>query len=237
MPDVGRLTVDSAPPSESERMGRPLQEPLLGWRLWRLRPEGLRSWAARSCWRPGPNHATCLSNSPCPRSPGSGCRCGYWALFSVTRCVEHARIDPHEQLTVFGLIQGWGEVALHGEEGFRAADAAVVALFTDWVWGAGSKPGDARGWWWRLLHPGEALWSRSRTPPDPSREHLLTEVARTYAVPLLPLADALGSGFLAELGVDVGRREEVRRLLRRFAPAGDGPGHQGTGHHEAADVA
>lgn len=206
------------------------QEAFLGWRLWRLRPEGLRSWAARSYWTPGANHAACLSASPCPTSPGPACRCGFWALFSVTRCLEHARLDPREDMTVFGLVQGWGEVALHGEEGFRAADAAIVALFLDWIWGPDSSSGrEGRGWWWRLLHPGEALGSQSRTPPDPSRERLLAGVARSYAVPVLPLADALGSGLLAEVGVDTGGREEVRRLLGSSTPPGGGSSDQAPG--------
>lgn len=193
---------------------------MLGWRLWRLRPEGLRSWAAWCYWEPGANSAGCLSSNPCPRSPGSGCRCGFWALFSPTRCLEHARQDSGEQKTALGLVQAWGEVALHGEEGFRTGNAAVVALFTDWVWDIEIQPRSrVRSWWWRLLHAGDGASSR-RTPPDPDREQLLTTMARMYAVPLLPLAEALHSGFLGEVGVDAAHREEVRRLVERPAPSG-----------------
>lgn len=202
---------------------KPGREPLLGWRLWRLRPEGLRSWAATSYWMPGANSATCLATEPCPRSPGPACKCGYWALFSPAHCLEHARRDSREGMTVLGLVQAWGDVALHGEEGFRAAGAAVVALFTDWVWDAEAEPRSAAQRWWRQLvqafgagRPGQ------RTSPDPERGQLVMSTARRYGVPVLSLQDALGSGFLAEVGVDVKRREEVRRLVERLSTPGGG---------------
>lgn len=219
-------------------MGSPRQDPFLGWRVWRLRPEGLRSWAARCCWEPGINTAVCLSTNPCPRCPGSACRCGFWALFSLTHCLQHARVDLREQLTVVGLAQGWGEVSLHGEEGFRAAHAAVVALFTDWVWETGLEPAsEAEPWWRRLLRAGEGPSRRRRTPPDSDRDRLLTTLARVHAVPLLSLADALESGFLGEVGVDAGRREEVRHLLQRGRPARGRSTKQGPGHHGVSDAA
>lgn len=199
-----------------------------------MRPEGLRSWAARCYWEPGANSARCLSSNPCPRPPGNGCRCGFWALFSPSHSLAHARLDSGEQKTVLGLVQAWGEVAVHGEEGFRAANAAVVALFTDWVWDTETRPRSRAGsWWWRLFHTGDVPPSR-HTPPDPDRERLLATAARMYAVPVLPLAEALHSGFLGEVGVDAARREEVRHLLERTVPpgavsSGQGPDHRGVG--------
>lgn len=141
-------------------------------------------------------------------------------------------------MTVLGLVQAWGEVALHGEEGFRAANAAVVALFTDWVWDTETRPGSrARSWWWRLLHVGEGASSRRRTPPDPERDQLLSTVAKMHAVPALPLELALRSGFLAEVGVDADRREEVRRLVERRASSGGASSARGSGHHGVSDAA
>lgn len=219
-------------------MGSPRHEVFVGWRLWRLRPQGLHSWAATCYWNPGPNSAACLSTNPCPSPPGNGCRCGFWGLFSPMRCLEHARIDSRERLTVLGLVRGWGEVALHGEEGFRAANAAVVALFTDWIWDARAEPATPLGRWWRQVFPGGGgPFSRPCTPPDPNRQSLLADLATTYGVPLLPLQDALRSGFLGEVGVDVCRREELRCLLARQASSGGGSTHQGSGHHGVSDAA
>jgi hypothetical protein len=31
-------------------------------------------------------------------------------------------------------MRGWGEVAIHGSEGFRAERAVVACLFVDWPW-------------------------------------------------------------------------------------------------------
>lgn len=230
--------------SESEAMatwagaGNPGREPIVGWRLWRVRQEGLRSWAATSYWVPGANSATCLASDPCPRSPGSGCKCGFWALFSLSRCLEYARRDAREGMTVLGLVQAWGEVSLHGEEGFRSASAAVVALFTDWVWEADLQPRNrAHRWWRQLVHALGAGCPRPPTPPDPEREQLVAGAARRYGVPVLGLEDALCSGFLAEMGVSAKRREEVRRLLERRSASGGGSKDGGPEDHGVSDAA
>jgi hypothetical protein len=211
-------------------------EPMLGWRLWRLRPEGLESWAVNRCWQPGVNAAICLSSTPCRTSPGSACRCGFWALFSATHGLEYARHDRHERRTVLGLVRAWGEIAVHGEEGFRASHASVALLFTDWVWDADPDPRSRAERWWRAavgLVGGPS--SRHATTAGPDRDLLLANVARGYGVPALSLGDALRSGLLGELGVDTAQREEVRRLLER-TPAlggrssGRRPGDHGVGH-------
>jgi hypothetical protein len=199
-------------------MGEPVEEtrerrePLLGWRLWRLRGGRLESWAATYVWEPGDNRAYCLTPLfRCQRSPGPGCRCGFWALFSLLDTLEHARRKRSERSAAVGLVRAWGEVAVHGREGFRAEHAAVVCLFTDWIWDVPILPCPNRGWtarWrWRLQravrYPGRPV------PQDPRRPTALQEAAAAYGVPLLSLHDALRFGLLAELGMDERRRREV----------------------------
>lgn len=222
----------------SDPAGAAWPEPVLGWRLWRLRPEGLQSWAAGCYWTPGVNSATCLSRQPCPKPPGGACKCGFWALFSPTRCLALARRYPAERLAVLGLVQAWGEVALHGEEGFRAASSTVVALFTDWVWDLEVQPrGRAQRWWRSFLHAFGGPTSPRPTRPDPTRDYLMNSVAGGYGVPVLSLRDALGSGFLGELGVDARRREEVRQLVQPVPGGGGASKDSGPGHHDVSDAA
>src|SRR5258708_13094420 len=48
-----------------------------------------------------------------------------------------------------GLVVGWGTVALHGREGFRAERGALRCLFTDRPWSASAgtgSPGRLAGW-------------------------------------------------------------------------------------------
>src|SRR5919198_1555586 len=131
-PETERITI-----SVTER-----QEPLLGWRLWRVRGPRLESWAASCAWDTTDNAARCLAPvRRCSRSPGRGCRCGFWGLFSPLRCLDRARAERTERSSVLGLIRAWGEVAVHGQEGFRAEHASVVCLFTDWVWEAATAYG------------------------------------------------------------------------------------------------
>lgn len=187
------------------------RDPVVGWRLWRVRGAQLESWAASCGWEPGTNDARCLAPiRRCQHPPGRGCRCGFWALFSPLRCFERARAERAERSSVLGLVRGWGEVALHGEEGFRAERAAVICLFTDWAWDAPVMPqpdgGPARLWW--------GLMAALRYVPrpvaaDPWRKHALEDAAAHYGVPLVSLKDALQIGLLDELGVDAAMRREV----------------------------
>lgn len=68
----------------------------------------------------------------CAHSPGTSCSCGYWGLNSPRATVEIARATMSTE-AVMGTVVGYGTVALHGPEGFRAATAIVTCLFSDEV--------------------------------------------------------------------------------------------------------
>src|SRR5215469_11714208 len=129
-------------------------EPVVGWRIWRLQDGLLRSLVMDSSWQPGENVARCLASdrAMCRESPGQGCLCGFWAVWSPKQSMARVcpAIEPPWQ--VMGLITGWGEVAVHGAEGFRAERATVRCLFSDrpWPWSA------------QLLSRLGTLWRRAR---------------------------------------------------------------------------
>jgi hypothetical protein len=126
----------------------PHREPVLGWRLWRARRSRLHSWVVDHVWQPGPIEATCLKDDhrskglsfplsePCEQSPGEGCQCGVWSVWDLGRCVTKGRERGFSAgvTPVMGLIAGWGTVAVHGAEGFRAQHAAILCLFSDSIW-------------------------------------------------------------------------------------------------------
>jgi hypothetical protein len=111
-----------------------------------------------------------------------------------------------------GLIAGWGTVAIHGHEGFRAERAAVRCLFTDWA-GAAPVPRSDEGTLvrWSRLVLGSRL--RLRGPwhgePAPERLALLRRIAGAYAVPLVSMRQALESRLLGEWGVQAAQVREV----------------------------
>jgi hypothetical protein len=188
-------------------------EPVLGWRIWKVRDARLESLVVDYCWAPGENRAACLApGRPCRDSPGRHCQCGFWAVWSPRQCLTRAGVEPPGQ--VMGVIAGWGTVAMHGAEGFRAERAAVRCLFTDrpWRW---QPPGPGR----RLL----AWWRRTAwrdTDPEPAssgwldQRHLdaLRSAAARYAVPLVSLREAADLGLLGELGVPGDRIAEAVSL-------------------------
>lgn len=183
---------------------RPSPEPVLGWRLWRLRGRELASWGASYMWKPNRNVAGCLKpNQPCAASPGQGCKCGFWALYSPERCFSLAREDHGERAPVLGLMRAWGEIALHGAEGFRAQYAAPVCVFTDWIWDAHDHmgPESQLGRCWRTLRRYMPGADSLAAGPLPDREKRIREAADDYVIPALSLADALRLGALQELGV------------------------------------
>ena len=197
-------------------------EPLVGWRLWRVRGARLESWAASYAWDPTDNLARCLAPvRRCVTAPGRGCKCGFWGLFSPLSCIDRARAERTERSSVLGLIRSWGEVAVHGQEGFRSEHSRVICLFTDWVWESPMLPCPDKGparWWWRAL---EALHYVPRpVPPDPWRRQSLDEAATAYGVPLLSLKDALQYGVLEELGTTPEMRREIKSWVDMV-----GPGH------------
>jgi hypothetical protein len=111
---------------------------------------------------------------------------------------------------VIGLIAGWGTVAIHGEEGFRAQHAAILCLLTDSIWDKSLDPLCNRMGWWPLAGRWLRLLGRPR-----STSASLQRVAAEYAVPVLALADAVRSGVLAEFGLSDQQLERARSVLRR----------------------
>ena len=191
---------------------------MLGWRLWRLRDGVLRSWTLSYDWSPGRNQATCLSprSSRCQSSPGGTCQCGFWALDSPLECLLRGRHQGIGWWPVMGLMRGWGTVAVHGQEGFRAQAAAVVCLFSDWPFvrrqvDDAPLPGPLR----RRLH---ALLEGGDGGPLPSeqreRSEMLKRTAPSYGVPLVSFADSVRLGLLQELGVDGRIVDEIARWTR-----------------------
>src|SRR5215831_6272758 len=160
-------------------------EPVLGWRIWNLRGGRLESWAVDYCWEPGENLAACLAphRRACRSSPGLHCQCGFWAVWTPGQCLARACAAAEPPWHVMGLVVGWGTVALHGREGFRAERAALRCLFTDRPWSAAALPGTPSriaGWTVNVPSCGTAalfsprplrkLFHRSR--PQPPRRGL-----------------------------------------------------------------
>jgi hypothetical protein len=193
--------------------------PVVGWRLWKLHGGRLRSWVVAQDWEVGRNEARCLAgdaaaslfNPPphpcCERPPGRNCKCGLWALWDFRSCARKAREESQRwdsRDVVIGLMEGWGTVAIHGDEGFRSQYAVVRCLFTDTI--ADRVPARAR-WWERLVRLAGA------GEPDAGRTTSLRRVACVYGVPLVSLADAVRLGVLGELGVsETGVREVMAEL-------------------------
>ena len=189
-------------------------EPVVGWRIWRLASGLLESIAMDHRWRPGENVAVCLScgSTTCAEPPGRHCQCGFWALWSPRKSVDRAKpaIEPPWQ--VLGLVAGWGRVALHGSEGFRAERASVLCLFSDhpWPWTPSLLAGATSVWRRALSRAGRAV--PPDEPPNRRRDDIVRSVAAHYAVPLLSLQDAVDRGFLGELGIPEQRIAEAAQL-------------------------
>lgn len=183
---------------------RTAPQPLVGWRVWRLRGRELASWATAYVWHPNANAARCLKPSDaCAAAPGQGCKCGFWGLYSCGLCFSRAREDRGERAPVVGLVRAWGEIALHEAEGFRAQHAAPVCLFTDWVWGPANplRRETRLTRWWQAFTGVVAHESRAARPL-PDLERRIRDVADDYGIPALSLADAVRIGVLQEMGVD-----------------------------------
>ncbi len=197
-------------PSQPEQPSRGV-ETLLGWRLWRVRDGTLLSWGVRHEWQPGVNQAFCLGSRHCASSPGQSCSCGFWALHSPARCIRYARDTITDRSSAIGLVRAWGQVALHGTEGFRAQYASPICLFSDWLWEAPEQARASTGriGWWQRVQRSLTLTDASLAPAA-ERTSFLHRTADTYAVPLLSFQDALTSGFLSEQGVAGRALEELR---------------------------
>jgi hypothetical protein len=200
--------------------------PLVGWRVWRLKDGRLHSWVVDHVWGAGRVAARCLptrtgmlgmdwSREACSRSPGEGCKCGFWALTDIERCVSRARSDPsrtRRRSAVIGLMAGWGTVAIHGDEGFRCQYASVLCLLSDGVDDDSLAPrGPGAGWWGRLTDRWPAGWRPSERAARRRRESL-QRAAAYHGVPLVSLADAIRCGVLAEFGMPAPGPEATEAL-------------------------
>lgn len=196
--------------------------PVVGWRVWRLDGEKLRSWVVDWTWEPGRNHARCLDprggaifpaagRVPCPISPGEGCWCGFWALWDLASCVSKARREGSatRSFPVIGLVSGWGTVAVHGSEGFRAQYSSIMCLFSDSVWAEALDPLCGRPL--RLTRWVRRLGLMASTPRPP---RALERASAIHQVPLLSLSDAVRTGVLGEFGVP---SEQVHKIWERLA--------------------
>lgn len=187
---------------------------ILGWRLWRLGPSALYSPMRNFyVWRPGENKASCAAppDGRCSSPPGQSCHCGFWAVWSPQDLPTLAGIQSNDPL-VLGLINGFGTVAVHGQEGFRAEMASIACLFTDKVQSLQAKPRIP----WRLrLHFGGGVFG------SPDRRNRVQTVADTYGVPCASLEAAESIGLLSELGVrpdSIAAAKTWLNKLRCYAP-------------------
>jgi hypothetical protein len=152
-------------------------QPILGWRVWRLRDRGLHSLVVDYRWEPGENRAVCLTphRAPCAEPPGWRCHCGFWVApnprLALTR--TSATVEPPWQ--VLGLVAVSGAIVDHGAEGLRAERAELRCLCSD------------RPWSW--LSPASGSWDELRA------------AAEDYAVPLLSLSNAVSLGLAGHSGV------------------------------------
>jgi hypothetical protein len=204
---------------EPELDWKPRQSPglVLGWRLWRLRDGRLGSWAVSYDWTPGTNTASCRlpATVRCTSSPGRHCQCGFWCLNSLLDCLARGRYNGIGWWPVLGLVRGWGAVALHGKEGFRAEHAAVVCLFSDWPFlSSGVRPGGGESSRW-LRMVSLLLHGDSGPPPANQRDRAaaLRDAAGNYGVPLVSIAESVRVGLLQELDVGPSALDEVQAWL------------------------
>ena len=161
----------------------------------------------------------------CAAPPGKHCQCGFWALWSPLQCLARAQEPVEPPWHVLGLVSGWGTVALHGREGFRAQYASVTCLFTDWA-GSAAVPSlaDSRleRWWRRVLGRRFNGRLRAGAKPDPERLSALQGAATRYAVPLVSLRGALDLRLPGEWGIPPRQTQEVEAWVAAAAtPAGD----------------
>jgi|SRR5579872_3198039 len=183
---------------------------VVGWRVWWVERRELCSLAREYRWKPGENAATCLAGEqvPCSLSPGRSCRCGFWALFSPRAAMHLVSPAQDHRRAVFGLISGYGTIALHGTEGFRAEFATIACLFPDRI---GESVRLERARRRRYVDAGETMNQLIDSSTDP-----LKAVADRYGVLLVPLKTALSIGLLDELGATIEATQEVQALFTSY---------------------
>lgn len=171
------------------------QAPVIGWRTWVVDGDRLTAISRRSVWEPGENRAECFARG-CSDVPGRHCHCGFWALNSPVAAMYMAmgrRFAPPgvpvpQPAVAVGLIHGYGAIALHGAQGFRAEYASIVCLFAD-----------------------------APQPCQPSTDPL-SAIAERYGVPHPTLQAALSIGLLQEFGVETHAIQELRSWLLNGRP-------------------
>jgi hypothetical protein len=168
----------------------------------------LHSWNLNYVWPVGIVEAECqagrMLDPPVParhEAPGQHCHCGLWALWDLSACLDKTRRErllmAPGYFPVVGVISAWGEVALHGHEGFRAQFARVECLLADSIWDSALDPYSSRGA--QLTR----LVRRLLPAASARRRAALQHASRRYGVPVLPFAQALRIGFLGELGARI----------------------------------
>jgi hypothetical protein len=122
-----------------------LIEPVLGYRVWRVRDGLLHPWCQHGPWLPQqPQRADCLRAGTTHIAPASGCHCGFHALHSLDAKLgsysvrDYATAADGRHMGVFGRVQGWvgwvaGAVVAWGRlevhvNSFRAEYAKPVAI-------------------------------------------------------------------------------------------------------------
>lgn len=106
-----------------------LFEDVLGYRIWFLRQDGLRSMSRNHRWEAGKNVAECrprqtLADHASYRrhtAPREECECGFYGWHEVEE------LDPRDGTRVLGAFRAWGRIAVHND-GFRAQYAEPVVL-------------------------------------------------------------------------------------------------------------
>lgn len=183
--------------------------PLVGWRAWWLHDGRLHSWNLNYVWPAGTVEAECrlggpreAARPPRHQAPGAYCHCGLWALWTLSTCLERARRErllmAPGYFPVVGVISAWGEVAIHGHEGFRAQYSQVSCLLSDTLWDpVFDRFSNRRSMVLRALR---------HLVPGTSQRRLqaLSLAAQRYGIPVLSLEQALKVGLLGELGARVG---------------------------------
>jgi len=162
-------------------------EPVIGWRVWGLTNDRLLSIAQGASWEPGENQARCLAGRE-HDVPAPSCHCGFWALNNPVPAM-HLALSNRPWPVAVGLIRGYGAIALHGREGFRAGLASVICIFSDAPEPLVTELGDAR-----------------------------RRVAEEYGVPCIVLDAAISIGFLHEMGVGSQAVEQLKAWIAAGRP-------------------
>jgi hypothetical protein len=179
-------------------------EPVIGWRVWALANNRLYSTGKNAFWRLGENQAECLAGHK-HDIPAPSCHCGFWAIHNPVSAMELAArvecgqrtgsgftvLNPHRTVAV-GLVLGYGAIAVHGGEGYRAGLASVACIFSDAPQPLSTEPVEVR-----------------RT------------VADEYGVPCITLDAAISIGFLQEMGVESQAVEQLKEWIAAGRPVPD----------------